>query len=86
LGTLALGRTLNFVNLAIVVLRVDHLEEAVALKAEIVLIAVTIFEKNAFISGIFVPRATVFINIEVGLELGLAAEAEAPLALNCIKQ
>ena len=86
MGTLALGRTFNVVYLALVELGVVNLDDAVVLKAVLSLSAFTVFEKDALISCIFVPRSKVLVNIEVGLELGLAAEAEAPLALNCLKE
>jgi hypothetical protein len=86
LGTLALGCTFNVVNLALVELGVVDLDDAVALKAVLGLSAFTIFEEDALIPCIFVPRSKVFVNVEVGLELGLPAEAEAPLALNCLKE
>ena len=60
--------------------------DAVALKAILSLCAFTILEDDALISGIFLPNSKIFINIEVGLELMLAAETEAPLALNCLKE
>ncbi len=86
MGALTLGRTLNVVNLALVELRVVHLEEAVALRVVLGLNAFTIFEEDALISGIFVPISEVRVDIKAGLELGLAAEAEAPLALNSLKE
>ena len=86
MGTLALGCTFNVVNLALVELGVVNFDDAVVLKAVLGLSAFTIFEEDALISGIFLPRPEIFINIEVGLELGLAAETEAPLALNCLKE
>ena len=86
MGTLALGSAFNVVYLALVELGVVNLDDAVALKAVLSLSAFTIFEEDALISSIFVPRSKVLVNIEVGLELRLAAEAEAPLALDCLKE
>jgi len=86
LGTVALGRAFNFVNLSLVELRVVYFNDAVALRTVLSLSAFTILEEDALISGIFMPRSEIFTHIEVGLELGLAAETEAPLALNCLKE
>ena len=86
LGTVALGRAFNVVNLSLVELRVVNFNDAVALRTVLSLNAFTILEEDALISGIFMPRSEIFTNIEVGLELRLAAETEAPLALNCLKE
>ena len=86
LGTVALGRAFNFVNLSLVELRVVYFNDAVALRTVLSLSAFTILEEDALISGIFMPRSEILTHIEVGLELGLAAETEAPLALNCLKE
>jgi len=74
LGTVALGRAFNVVNLSLVELRVVNFNDAVALRTVLSLNAFTILEEDALISGIFMPRSEIFTNIEVGLELRLAAE------------
>jgi hypothetical protein len=74
LGTVALGRAFNVVNLSLEELRVVNFNDAVALRTVLSLNAFTILEEDALISGIFMPRSEIFTNIEVGLELRLAAE------------
>jgi hypothetical protein len=86
LSTVALGSAFYFINLSPVELRVMNFNDAVALKAILGLCAFTILEDDALISGIFLPHSKIFINIEVGLELMLAAKTEVPLALNSLKE
>jgi hypothetical protein len=68
LGTLALGCTLNIVNLSLVVLRVVHLDDAFALRAVLGLNTFTIFEEDFLISDLFMPRPVVPTDIKVSFK------------------
>ena len=68
MGTLALGCTLNIVNLSLVVLRVVHLDDAFALRAVLGLNTFTIFEEDFLISDLFMPRPVVPTDIKVSFK------------------
>ena len=86
MSTLALGCTLNIVNLALVELRVVHLDNAVALRAVLGLDTFTVLEEDFLISDLFMPRPVVPSDIKVRFKRRLCTESEAKGALDCLYQ
>ena len=86
MGALALARKLNIDNLALVELRVVHLDEAVARRAVLGLDTFTVLVCDFLVSCIFMPRPEVPIDIKVSLKARLFTESEAKLALDRLYQ